>query len=164
MNLENPFLTINEITAQSVLNWLLPSLGGIAAFLVILFVWRYLRHSNEAGRVSEFNERTFKKIVETEGSAEDLPFCEKCKLPMRVEIKYKDFLQDSGEFTIDRDSIEEMLVPMVKSGRITEENREMINDFFKKNSSITQQTFRRYKCPHCSKVIIKPYTAEKTAK
>ncbi|MBN1330575.1 MAG: hypothetical protein JXA54_13960 [Candidatus Heimdallarchaeota archaeon] len=157
MFIQPKLFTINEITTQTVLNWLLPALGIIAGIFVIWFVWRYLRHSNEAGRISEFNERTFKKLISDEVEQEHHPVCEKCKMLMRVEIRYKDFMKDQGDFLIHRDTAEHTLESLVNSGRITKNDMKTILQFFIDNPKINEQTFKRYRCVNCNKIEVLPY-------
>lgn len=148
---------INEITAQTVLNWLLPALGVIAGIFIIWFVWRYLRHSNEVGRSSEFNERTFKKLIGDEVEQEHHPVCEKCKMLMRIEIRYKDFMKDQGDFLIHRDTAEQTLESLVNSGRISKIDMANMLQFFDDNPEINEQIFKRYRCTNCNKVEVLPY-------
>lgn len=151
-----PILTINDITVKEILNWLLPALGIIAAALVILFVWRYVRQSDQAGRISEFNEKTFKKLIESD-EQEKLPTCHKCKITMRVEIKYRDFMKDTGDFLISKDTAEQTTDSLVKTDRINEEDKTRILTFFEKHPDVKQQMFRRYKCPNCSETKVLSY-------
>ncbi|NHK30298.1 MAG: hypothetical protein FK730_03030 [Asgard group archaeon] len=154
-----PILAANDITAKDILNWLLPALGVVAAALVILFVWRYVRKSDHAGRISEFNEKTFKKLIETD-EQELLPICQKCKITMRVEIKYRDFMKDTGDFLISKEMEEHTIDSLVKTGRINEEDVTRIRTFFEANPEIEQQMFKRYKCPNCSDTCVLPYHPE----
>jgi len=158
---QTPSLILQKITSSTFLNWFLPALGVIATLFVIIFVWRYLRHSNQAGRISEFNERTFKKLIVEEGIQEQIPFCNECHLPMRLETTYKDFLHDQGEFLIYRETLEESLSNLQKSGRIAEPDEERIRLYFKHHPSTQEHLFRRYKCPNCSKVQVLPYALGK---
>ncbi|HUT80997.1 MAG TPA: hypothetical protein VMZ29_07325 [Candidatus Bathyarchaeia archaeon] len=158
MFIKSTLLTINEITAQIVLNWLLPALGVLAGIFIIWFVWRYLKHSNEAGRVSEFNERTFKKLISDEVEQEHHPVCEKCKMLMRVEIRFKDFMKDQGDFLVHRDVAEQTLESLVNSGRITKNDMKAMLQFFTDNPKINEQLFKRYRCMNCNKIEVLPYT------
>jgi cytochrome c-type biogenesis protein CcmH/NrfF len=154
-----PILAANDVTAKDILNWLLPALGVVAAGLVILFVWRYVRKSDHAGRISEFNEKTFKKLIETD-EQELLPICQKCKITMRVEIKYRDFMKDTGDFLISKETAEHTTDSLVKTGRINEEDVTRIITFFESHPEIEQQMFKRYKCPNCSDTSVLPYHPE----
>ncbi|MCF2144645.1 MAG: hypothetical protein K9W42_13185 [Candidatus Heimdallarchaeota archaeon] len=163
MYYQSPVLTLQKITSTTFLNWFLPALGIIAAVLVVIFIWRYLKHSNQAGRISEFDERAFKKIIKEE-SSHQLPFCSDCNLPMRLETTYKDFLHDQGEFLIYRLTLEETLTNLVKSERITTDDESKIHQFFDEHPNSTEHLFRRYKCPNCSKVVVLPYSVAKEQK
>jgi hypothetical protein len=155
----DPILTTNDITARDVLNWVLPAIGVLAAVVVIYFVWRYLRQSDRVGRVSEFNEKTFKRIIKDK-ETEHLPNCSKCKMPMRVEIRYRDFMKDTGDFLISKDALEQTTKTLLESGRISEDDRVNIVTFFVENPETKQQLFRRYKCPNCSDVHVIPYLVQ----
>jgi hypothetical protein len=157
----NPFLSTNDITAQDVLNWVLPALGIAAAAVVIYFSWRYLRKSDSVGRVSEFNEKTFKKLIKNEDQ-EYLPNCLQCKMPMRVEIRYRDFMKDTGDFLIVKETAEQTVASLVGVGRISEEDKIKILKFFEEHPELDQQLFRRYKCPNCSEVKVVPYLVSST--
>ncbi|MHA1213058.1 MAG: hypothetical protein ACTSSH_11410 [Candidatus Heimdallarchaeota archaeon] len=161
MRFETSILSTNEVTGQTVLNWLLPALGVLAAIFIIWFAWRYLREGNPAGRLSEFNERTFKKLIEHEGDQVQKPLCSKCKLPMRYETKYEDFRQDQGEFNIQRKAAKETLVILAKSKRITKRDKTRILEFFDDHPEISEQLFKRYKCTNCEKVEILPFKSPK---
>ena len=150
-------LTLNEISAESILNWVLPTVGTVLAIALIIYLWRYIKKSNEAGRISEFDERTFKKLVEEKGTEETHPFCNECKMPMRVEIHYKDFMKDQGEFLISRETAEKELQSLLDGKRISQEDKEAIINFFEENPEINQQLFKRYKCTNCSKMVVLPY-------
>lgn len=151
-----PTLAANDITVKDVLNWLLPALGVVAAALVILFVWRYIRQSDQTGRISEFNEKTFKKLIGTD-EQEKLLICQKCKMPMRVEIRYRDFMKDTGDFLVSKETVEQTTDSLVKTGRISEKDKARILTFFESHPEIEQQMFKRYKCPNCSKTSVLPY-------
>ena len=150
-----PKLTLNVITVQDVLNWLLPALGILASFILIWYLWRYIRNSNRAGRMSEFNEKTFQKLVE-KGDHEH-PICADCKISMRVEIRYKGFMKDSGDFLISRETADSILQSLVDGKRISEQDRENILRYFNDHDDITEKLFKRYKCPNCSRIIVLPY-------
>jgi hypothetical protein len=152
-----PDLSINATLAEEILNWALPILGVIFAGLIIWFIWRYVKKSDQAGRISEFDEKALKKIIEEKGTQEHIPFCDDCKMPMRMEIRYKDFMKDQGEFLINRESAEHTLTSLVGSGRITQEDMDSVNQFFADNPELEQHLFRRYKCPNCSKTLVLPY-------
>jgi hypothetical protein len=150
----------NAIDTQTILNWVLIGLG-IAVFLfLLLYLWRYIRQSNQAGRISDFDERTFKKLVGEERSKEQIPVCKKCKTPMRVEIRYKDFLKDTGDFLFHQESVEQTTTSLVACDRISKKDKEAILLFFKEHPEIEQQLFKRYKCPNCHSVQILPYIVQ----
>ena len=130
MNNKIPVISINDVTAEQVLNWVLPILGALIIAVVIWYIWRYIKQSNQAGRISEFNEKTFKKLVGDEGAVDLLPFCQECKMAMRVEIKYKDFMKDTGDFLVSRDSAEPALRTFVDMERITQEDLDRQSDPF----------------------------------
>ena len=150
-------LALNEISAENILNWVLPAVGTVLAIALIIYLWRYLRKSNEVGRISEFDERTFKKLVVEKSANEFIPICEKCKMPMRVEIHYKDFMKDQGEFLISRETAKKELQSLVDGDRILEEDMNNILEFFTNNPEVNQQLFKRYKCSNCSAVKVLPY-------
>ena len=140
------------------LNWILPGIGLLISLILLWYLWRYLRKSNKAGRMSEFDERTFKKLLEEEGvDDQQLPFCSDCKLPMRVEIHYKGFMKDQGEFLIQKKTAKQTLKTLVECERISKEDEKNILAFFAKSHTVDQQQFKRYKCPNCSKVQVLPY-------
>jgi len=149
----NSLLT-QEITAQNVLNWLLPAIGIVAAIALLIYLWRYMRKANHVGRISEFNEREFKKLIK-EGKKPG--FCEDCKIPMRVEIHYRDFLKDTGDFLIHRETAAHTLKSFVDCERMSQEDADLILLFFDSQPKIQQQLFKRYKCPNCNKMKILPY-------
>lgn len=151
-----PFM-LNDFTAQTVLNWVLPAVGSVIAIALIIYLWRYLRKSNEVGRISEFDEKTFKKLIVDKEESEQLPVCNECKMPMRVEIRYKDFMKDQGDFLIDRKTAKNSLQSLVDTERISQEDMDSILEFFDENPEINQQLFKRYKCPSCKKVEVLPY-------
>ena len=155
-----PVLSINAVTAQEVLNWVLPAVGILITLVVIWYVWRYLRNSNRAGRISDFDERTFKKLVEVDDSVTDHhAICSDCKIPMRVEIKYKDFMKDTGDFLINRDTAIHSLKSLLEGERISQEDYDSVLVFFNKHPKIQEQLFKRYKCPNCEKTVVLPYTS-----
>lgn len=147
-------LLAQEITAQNVLNWLLPAIGTVAAIALLIYLWRYTRKQNQAGRISDFNERTFKKLIK---EGEQLGFCEDCKIPMRVEIHYKDFMKDTGDFLIHRETAVHTLKSLVECERISQEDVDSILLFFESHPEIQQQLFKRYKCSNCKKLKVLPY-------
>ncbi|NHJ84851.1 MAG: hypothetical protein FK734_05280 [Asgard group archaeon] len=152
-----PDLMTKAVTAEQVFNWLLPAFGVVVLLFLFWYIWRYVRASNKAGRVSEFSERTLKRLIDEKYEDETIPFCNKCKMPMRVEIRYKDFLKDSGDFLITRETVEPTLQSLVECDRISKTDKEEVLSFFAKHPNIDQQLFKRYKCPNCSKVQILPY-------
>lgn len=156
LNREIPLLSINAVTAQEVLNWVLPAVGIVITLLVLWYVWRYLRNSNRAGRVSDFDERTFKKLVEVE-SSEDSQVCSDCKIPMRLEIRYKDYMKDTGDFLINRDSAIHTLKSLLEGERISQDDYDAILVFFSDHPEVKEQLFKRYKCPNCEKTVVLPY-------
>ncbi|NHJ04587.1 MAG: hypothetical protein EAX90_07175 [Candidatus Heimdallarchaeota archaeon] len=157
-------LTVNDISAESILNWVLPAVGTVLAVALIIYLWRYLKKSNEVGRISEFDERTFKKLIVEKGADEFIPICEKCKMPMRVEIHYKDFMKDQGEFLISRETAKKELQSLVDGDRILEEDMSNILEFFNDNPKIKQQLFKRYKCSNCSAMKVFPYQIQSQEK
>ena len=150
-------LSINATLAEEILNWALPILGVIFAGLIIWFIWRYVRRSDHVGRISEFDEKALKKIIKEKGDKEHIPFCEDCKMPMRMEIRYKDFMKDQGEFLVSRETAEHTLTSLLGNERITQDDMDLIVQFFEKNPELDQHLFRRYKCPNCSKTQVLPY-------
>jgi hypothetical protein len=157
----SPELTSQVWDAPAYVDWLLPVLGSIGIIILLFYLWNIFRKSNQAGRISEFDEKGFRKIVKDEEESEkhSAPLCPECKLPMRKEIRYKDFLKDTGEFLITRESLQEITQSLVDCQRISKEDKKRILEFFESNPSSNQQTFRRYKCPNCSKVLVLPYRA-----
>ena len=94
-------LTCHAWSAQNFFNWLLIGIGVFATLFLVFYIWRYVRLSNRAGRMSEFDERTFKKIIEKELQEDSTqPFCQNCKIPMTKEVHYKE--QVNGVFTKSR--------------------------------------------------------------
>ena len=159
LNRKIPVLSVNAATAQDVLNWVLPAVGIVITLVVIWYVWRYLRNANRAGRISEFDERTFKKLVEVdESSIDGHPICAECKIPMRVEIKYKDFMKDTGDFLLNRDTVIHSLKTLCEGERITQEDYDSILLFFNEHPDVQEQLFKRYKCPNCDKTVVLPYS------
>ena len=156
MNREIPLLSINAVTAQEVLNWVLPAVGILITLLVLWYVWRYLRNSNRAGRISDFDERTFKKLVKVE-SAEDSQVCSECKIPMRLEIRYKDFMKDTGDFLLNRDTVVHSLKSLLEGERISQDDYDSVLVFFNDHPDVKEQLFKRYKCPNCEKTVVLPY-------
>jgi len=156
LNSEIPLLSINAITAQEVLNWVLPAVGIVITLIVLWYVWRYLRNANRAGRSSDFDERTFKKLVEVE-SSEDSQVCSECKIPMRVEIHYKDFMKDTGDFLLNRETAIHSVKSLLEGNRISQGDYDSILTFFNEHPDIKEQLFKRYKCPNCEKTIVLPY-------
>ncbi|NPE07939.1 MAG: hypothetical protein GNW80_06640 [Asgard group archaeon] len=152
-----PNLSVNATLAEEILNWGLPILGVIFTGLIIWFIWRYVRKSNPAGRISEFDEKSLKKLIEDKGTQKHLPYCGDCKMPMRTEIRYKDFMKDQGEFLISSETAENTLTSLAGSGRISQEDMDLIKEFFASHPELEQQLFRRYKCPNCSKTQVLPY-------
>ncbi|MBK5114945.1 MAG: hypothetical protein KGD59_15305 [Candidatus Heimdallarchaeota archaeon] len=152
-----PDLSINATIAEEILNWGLPILGVIFAGLIIWFIWRYVRKSNSAGRISEFDEKALKKLIEDKGSQKHIPFCEDCKMPMRIEIRYKDFMKDQGDFLISRETAEHTMASLVGSGRISQDDMDLMDEYFTSHPELEQQLFKRYKCPNCSKTHVLPY-------
>ncbi len=152
-----PDLSINATLAEEILNWGLPILGVIFAGLIILFIWRYVKRSDRVGRISEFDEKALKKIIEEKGTQEHIPHCSVCKMPMRMEIRYKDFMKDQGEFLINRETAEYTLNSLVGSERITQEDMDLIVQYFEDHPNLEQYLFRRYKCTNCSKTKVLPY-------
>ena len=159
MNKETYNLIVQDIDATNVFNILLPILGTIFAIALLIYLWRYVRKGNQAGRISEFDEKTFKKLIK---DGEQSSFCEDCKIPMRVEIHYKDFLKDSGDFLINRETAVHTLKTLVECERISQEDSDLILVFFDSHPEIQQQLFKRYKCPNCGKVKVLPYTTSTT--
>jgi hypothetical protein len=157
LNRKIPRLSINAVTAQVVLDWVLPAVGIIITLIVIWYVWRYLRNSNRAGRISEFDERTFKKLVEVESSAEMQNVCPECKIPMRLEIRYKDYMKDTGDFLINRDTAIHSLKSLLEGERISQDDYDAILVYFNDHPEVKEQLFKRFKCPNCEKTIILPY-------
>lgn len=149
----NSLLT-QEITAQSVLNWLLPAIGTVAAIALLIYLWRYMRKENHAGRISEFNEKVFKKLIK---EGEQPGYCEDCKIPMRVEIHYKDFMKDTGDFLVHRETAAHTLKSFVDCARMSQKDMDLILLFFDSHPEIKQQLFKRYKCPNCNKLKVLPY-------
>ena len=156
MNREIPLLSTNAVTAQEVLNWVLPAVGIIITLIVLWYVWRYLRNSNRAGRSSDFDERAFKKLVEVE-SAEDSQICTECKIPMRLEIRYKDYMKDTGDFLLNRETVSYSLKSLLKGERISQDDHDAILVFFNDHPDVKEQLFKRYKCPNCDKTVVLPY-------
>jgi len=152
-----PNLSINATITEEILNWALPILGVVFAGLIILFIWRYVRRSDQAGRISEFDEKALKKIIEEKVTKEHKPFCDDCKMPMRMEIRYKDFMKDQGEFLINRETADHTLNSLVGNERISQEDRDLIIEFFEAHPNLEQHLFRRYKCPNCTKTSVLPY-------
>jgi cytochrome c-type biogenesis protein CcmH/NrfF len=152
-----PDLSINATLTEEILNWGLPILGVIFAGLIIWFIWRYVRKSNPAGRISEFDEKALKKLIEDKGSQKHLPFCADCKMPMRVEIRYKDFMKDQGDFLISRETAELTMASLVGSSRISQADMDLMDEYFTSHPELEQQLFKRYKCPNCSKIHVLPY-------
>ncbi len=150
-------LSINQTLAEEILNWALPILGVIFTGLIIWFIWRYVRKSDHTGRISEFDEKSLKKLIEEKGTQKHLPYCEDCKMPMRKEIRYKDFMKDQGEFLISSETAEHTLNSLVGSSRISQDDMDLITEFFASHPELDQQLFRRYKCPNCSKTLVLPY-------
>ena len=151
---ETSILLTQDISAQNIFNILLPIIGAIAAIALLIYLWRYIRKGNQAGRISEFDEKTFKKLIK---NGEQSGFCEDCKIPMRVEIRYKDFMKDSGDFLINRDTAIHTLKSLVEGERISQEDMDFILVFFDSHPEIQQQLFKRYKCSNCNKVKVLPY-------
>jgi hypothetical protein len=156
LNREISLLSINAVTAQEVLNWVLPAVGIVITLFVLWYVWRYLRNSNRAGRISDFDERIFKKLVEVE-SAEDSQVCSECKIPMRLEIRYKDFMKDTGDFLLNRDTAVHSLKSLVEGERISQDDYDSVLVFFNDHPDVKEQLFKRYKCPNCEKTVVLPY-------
>ena len=154
---KTPDLSINQTLTEEILNWVLPILGVIIAGLIIWYIWRYTRRSDHAGRISEFDEKALKKLIEDKGTQKHLPYCEDCKMPMRTEIRYKDFMKDQGEFLISSETAEHTLTSLVGSSRISQEDMDLIKEFFTSHPELDQQLFKRYKCPNCSNIQVLPY-------
>jgi len=154
---KTPDLSINQTLTEEILNWVLPILGVIFAGLIIWYIWRYTRRSDHAGRISEFDEKALKKLIEDKGTQKHLPYCEDCKMPMRTEIRYKDFMKDQGEFLISSETAEHTLTSLVGSSRISQEDMDLIKEFFTSHPELDQQLFKRYKCPNCSNIQVLPY-------
>ncbi|MFW9923032.1 MAG: hypothetical protein ACFFDW_07055 [Candidatus Thorarchaeota archaeon] len=155
--LPNENLMLKDFSAQTILNWVLPAVGTLIAIALIIYLWRYLRKSNEVGRITEFDEKGFKKLIEEHGSEEYAPFCQNCKLPMRFEIRYKDFMKDQGDFLINKETAEQTLKTLVECERISQEHMDFIMAYFEANPELEQQLFKRYKCPNCSRIKVIPY-------
>jgi len=151
---ETTSLLTQAITAQSVLNWLLPTIGSVAAIALLIYLWRYMRKQNHVGRISEFSEKTFKKLIK---EGEQPGFCEDCKIPMRVEIHYKDFMKDTGDFLIHRETAVHTLKSFVECERISQKDVDSILLFFESHPEVNQQLFKRYKCSNCKKLKVLPY-------
>lgn len=154
---KTPDLSINQTLTEEILNWVLPILGVIFAGLIIWYIWRYTRKSDHAGRISEFDEKALKKLIEDKGTQKHLPYCEDCKMPMRTEIRYKDFMKDQGEFLISSETAEHTLTSLVGSSRISQEDMDLIKEFFTSHPELDQQLFKRYKCSNCSNIQVFPY-------
>lgn len=152
-----PDFSVNATLTEEILNWVLPILGVIFTGLIIWFIWRYVRKSDHAGRISEFDEKSLKKLIEEKGTQQHLPYCVECKMPMRTEIHYKDFMKDQGEFLINSETAENTLTSLVGSSRISQEDMDLITEFFISHPELEQQLFKRYKCPNCSKTQVLPY-------
>lgn len=157
-----PFkLVQNAWKAQDYINWILPGIGIIISFILVWYLWRYIRHSNQAGRISEFDERTFQRIIKEGPEGQHTPLCPDCELPMRVETHYKDYLQDSGEFVFQRETLKPSLNQFLENGQITQKDKNRILGYFDKHSTLKEQRFRRYKCPDCGRVEVLPYNPPK---
>jgi hypothetical protein len=154
---KTPDLSINQTLTEEILNWALPILGVIFTGLIIWFIWRYVRRSDHVGRISEFDEKALKKLIEDKGTQKHLPYCEDCKMPMRTEIRYKDFMKDQGEFLINSETAEHTLKSLVGSSRISQEDMDLIKEFFTSHPELDQQLFKRYKCSNCSNIQVLPY-------
>lgn len=151
---ETSTLLTQDISAQNIFNILLPIIGAVAAIALLIYLWRYIRKGNQVGRISEFDEKTFKKLIK---NGEQSGYCEECKIPMRVEIRYKDFMKDSGDFLINRETAIHTLKSLVEGERISQEDMDFILIFFDSHPEIQQQLFKRYKCSNCNKVKVFPY-------
>ncbi|MEA2071585.1 MAG: hypothetical protein U9O98_09890 [Asgard group archaeon] len=157
-------MTTNAWEAPTIINWILPAIGIVVSLILLFYLWRYIRYSNEAGRLSEFDERTFKQLVKKGSEKEIQAVCPECHIPMRVEIRYKDHLKDSGDFLITTKSLEETLHSLVECYRITEIDARRIKQFFKDHPGKEQQLFKRYRCPNCEKTVVLPYHEKVTSK
>ncbi|MHA1125715.1 MAG: hypothetical protein ACTSO7_08295 [Candidatus Heimdallarchaeota archaeon] len=157
MNREIPLLSVNAATTQDVLDWVLPAVGILITLIVLWYVWRYLKNSNRAGRVSDFDERTFKKLVEVDLSEDSQQICSECKIPMRLEIRYKDYMKDTGDFLLNRDTAIHSLKSLVEGERISQVDYDAILVFFNDHPDVQEQLFKRFKCPNCDKTVVLPY-------
>jgi len=157
LNREIPLLSTNAVTAQEVLNWVLPAVGIVITLIVLWYVWRYLRNSNRAGRISDFDERAFKKLVEVDSSDDSHQVCSECKIPMRFEIRYKDYMKDTGDFLLNRDTAIHSLKSLVDGERISQEDYDAILVFFNDHPDVQEQLFKRFKCPNCDKIVVLSY-------
>jgi len=157
LNREIPLLSVNAATTQDVLDWVLPAVGILITLIVLWYVWRYLKNSNRAGRVSDFDERTFKKLVEVDLSEDSQQICSECKIPMRLEIRYKDYMKDTGDFLLNRDTAIHSLKSLVEGERISQVDYDAILVFFNDHPDVQEQLFKRFKCPNCDKTVVLPY-------